>query len=100
MGKSKKRGFYFFSLLLKICSHASFRADENMRRELERKPTDKAVGFLSSVRFLGAHHIFNSQFFFARGKEKFVIFKKNPLHAETANNWIFPLLALLGALIL
>ena len=40
---------------LKISSHASFRADENMRRELERKPTDKAVGFLSSVRFLGAH---------------------------------------------
>ena len=42
-------------LFTKLISHASFRADENLRREIERKPTDKAVGFLSSVRFLRAH---------------------------------------------
>ena len=32
-----------------LSSHAYFRADENLRREIERKPTDKAVGFLSSI---------------------------------------------------
>ena len=50
LGEKVKSVVFTFSVKYQILSsHASFRADENLRREIERKPTDKAVGFLSSI---------------------------------------------------